>query len=364
MRKLFVIALLLAMAAGAHAQRLQVVDVDGLPIAAVCVTNEKGALVGSTDNDGWLNDAKGVKHLYFSHVAFKATDVNIDTVPSMTVVMQDENFMLSELEVKPKELLYVQTYYRCVYVCDEGPIYFRAGVVDNTYEFAKQKISSKTRSVSRGMNGLFRFLISTLVGHYIDKWARIDTTNIYKKILKGANKGQLFITEEPSGRRVVSDTISVLGYIDDDYKAGQRTTNFNIWAYDDHIEATKAAAKAAKTGKKPKEKKKKHEANHGYFELYNINENGQSRIDDLVMKQILVSGHFERTDQDYIILLETYTIGRDYIDKKEFKQTRKENEVEMDIDELRRLEQNYHIPPLAPNLKAAVDELFKKNEKD
>ena len=364
MRKLFVIALLLVMAAGAHAQRLQVVDVDGLPIAAVCVTNEKGALVGSTDNDGWLNDAKGVKHLYFSHVAFKATDVNIDTVPSMTVVMQDENFMLSELDVKPKELLYVQTYYRCVYVCDEGPIYFRAGVVDNTYEFAKQKISSKTRSVSRGMNGLFRFLISTLVGHYIDKWARIDTTNIYKKILKGTSKGQLFITEEPSGRRVVSDTISVLGYIDDDYKAGQRTTNFDIWAYDDHIEATKEAAKEAKTGKKKKKKKEDIPANHSYYDVYIIDENGQSRIDGLVMKQILVSGHFDRTDQDYIILLETYTIGRDYIDKKEFKQTRKENEVEMDINELRRLEKNHHIPALAPNLKAAVDELFKKELKE
>ena len=33
----------------------------------------------------------------------------------------------------------------------------------------------------------------------------------------------------------------------------------------------------------------------------------------------------------------------------------------MDINELRRLEQNYHIPPLAPNLKAAVDVLFKIN---
>lgn len=82
------------------------------------------------------------------------------------------------------------------------------------------------------------------------------------------------------------------------------------------------------------------------------------------MKKILVSGHFERTDQDYIILLETYTIGRDYINKKEFKQTRKENQVEMDINELRRLEQIHHIPPLAPNLKAAVDELFKKDLKD
>ena len=364
MKKYFVLLLLLAMATVAHAQRIQVVDTDGLPIAAVCVTNEKGALVGTTDNEGWLDDARGQKHLYFSHVAFKAKDVNIDTIPSLSVVMQDENFELTELVVKPKELLYVQTYYRCIYVCDEGPIYFRAGVVDNTYEIAKQKVSTKTRSVSRGQNGLYRFVLSTLVGRYIDEWAQIDTLSNYKRILKNADKGRLFITEDPSGRRMVSDTISVLGYIDDDMQAGQRTTHFDRWTYRDHIKATEAAAKEAKTGKKQKEKKKRFSANHGYYEVYNINENGESRIDDLVMKQALVSGHFERTDQDYIILFETYTIKRDYIDKKEFKQTRKENKVEMDITELRRLEQVNHIPPLSPNLKAAVDELFKKDLKD
>ena len=195
---------LLAVAVSVHAQRIQVVDTDGLPIAAVCVTNENGALVGATDNEGWLNDTKGVKHLYFSHVAFKPTDVNIDTIPSLCVVMQDESFQLSELEVKPKELLYVQTYYRCVYVCDEGPLYFRAGVVDNTYEFAKKKISAKTRSVSKG-DGILRFIISTLVGRYIDEWARIDTLTYYKRILKDVDAGNLFITEDPSGRRLVSD---------------------------------------------------------------------------------------------------------------------------------------------------------------
>jgi len=360
MKKLYVVLLSLAIATVVNAQRLQVVDTQGLPIAAVCVTNENGALVGTTDNDGWLDDARGVKHLFFSHVAFKHVDVNIDTIPSMTVVMQDQDFQLSELEVRPKELLYVQTYYRCVYVCDEGPIYFRAGVVDNTYEFAKQKISDKTRSVSKGKNGLYRFLISTLVGRYIDKWARIDTLTRYKVIMQGVDKGKLFLTEEAPGRRLVSDTISVLGYIDEDKAAGERTTSFDLWTYGNHKKATEAAAQEAKTGKKKKEKKEEFTANHSYFELYNIDENGQSRIDDLVMKQILVSGRMERMEQDYVILLETFTIGRDYIDKKDFKQTRKENEVEMDINELRRLEQNHHIPPLAPNLKAAVDKLFKK----
>ena len=364
MKKRIVLLLFAVIATAALAQRIQVVDTDGKPIAAVCVTNEKGALVGSTDNDGWLEDAKGVKHLFFSHMAFKPINVNIDTIPSLSVVMQDQDFELSELVVKPKELLYVQTYYRCIYVCDDGPIYFRAGVVDNTYELAKKKISSKTRSVSRGQNGFLRFVLSTLVGHFIDEYARIDTVTYYKRIMKHVDKGNLFITQGPSGRRVISDTISVLGYIDEDLQSGQRITNFDKWAYKDHLEATKAAAKEAKTGKKQKQKEPKYsDENNSNYEVYNIDENGQSRIDDLVMRQILSSGHFKRTDQDYIILLETYTIGRDYIDKKEFKQTRKENEVEMDINELRRLEQNHHIPPLAPNLKAAVDELFKIDTK-
>ena len=365
MKKLYVVLLTLVVAFAAHAQRIQVVDTDGMPIAAVCVTNEKGALVGTTDHDGWLEDAKGQKHLFFSHVAFMDMDIHVDAITDGRVVMQDENFEMPELVVKPKELLYVQTYFRCVYVCDEGPLYFRAGVVDNTYEIAKQKISAKTRSVSKGMNGLLRFLLSTLAGHLIDEWARIDTLTYHKRILKDVEEGSLFINKEASGRLIVSDTVSVLGYIDDDLQAGQRTTNFDRWAYADHKEATKAAAKAAKSGKQPKEKKKEYSNDfQSYYEVYNINENGQSRIDDLVMKQILVSGHFDRTDQDYIILLETYTIGRDYIDKKEFKQTRKDNKVEMDINELRQLEKNHHIPPLAPNLKAAVDELFKKELKD
>ena len=358
MKKIFVLIILSFMATAMHAQRIQVVDTDGLPIAAVCVTDEKGALVGTTDNDGWLEDAKGNKHLYFSHVAFKAMNMDTDAIVDQRVVMEDANFELSELVVKPKELLYVQTYYRCIYVCDEGPIYFRAGVVDNTYELAKKKISSKTRSVSKGKNGMLRFLLSTLAGGYIDEYARIDTMTLYKRIMKNVDEGRLFISEEPSGRRTVSDTISVLGYIDEDLKAGQRVTNFDKWAYRDHKEATEAAAKEAKTGKKQKKKEKFTNENNSNYEVYIIDENGQSRIDDLVMRQILVSGHFERTDQDYIILLETYTIGRDYLDKKDFKQTRKENEVEMDINELRVLEQVNHIPPLSPNLKAAVDQLF------
>lgn len=343
------------------AQRIQVVDTDGLPIPAVCVTDEDGAVVGTTDNNGWLDDAKGKSPLYFSHTAFKSKNLYLSDIVDSKVVLEDVNYELAEVTVKPKELLYVQTYFRCIYVCDDGPIYFRAGVIDNTYEYAKKKLSSKTKSVSKGANGFYRFIISTLVGRHIDSWAKLDTTNVYKKVTRLADKGKLTISGDASGRRIVSDSVSALGFIEEDMNTRLRTTSFDQFTYIERVEAAKELEKNKKKGKEVKAKKKKYrEGEHGYYEICRFDEDGYSGIGDMIMKQILSKGHFERTDQDYILLLETFTTGIDYIDKKDFKQTRKENKVDMNIHELRQFERAHNIPELAPNLKLAVDKLFEK----
>lgn len=348
----------------AMAQKIQVVDTDGLPIPAVCVTDENGVIVGTTDNNGWLDDAKGKSPLYFSHTAFKSKNLYLSDIVDSKVVLEDVNYELAEVTVKPKELLYVQTYFRCIYVTDDGPIYFRAGVIDNTYEYAKKKLSAKTKSVSKGANGLYRFIISTLVGRYIDDWAKLDTTNLYKKVTRLANKGKLTISEDASGRRIVSDSVSALGFIEEDMNTRFRTTSFDQFTYNDRVKAAKELEKSKKKGKEPKEKKKKYrEGEHGYYEICRFNDDGYSGIGDMIMKQVLSKGHFERSDEEYIILLETFTTEIDYIDKKEFKQTRKENEVDMNILELRQFEKAHSIPELAPNLKAAVDKLFEKELK-
>ncbi len=78
------------------------------------------------------------------------------------------------------------------------------------------------------------------------------------------------------------------------------------------------------------------------------------------MRQMHVSADQTGSDGRYVILLQAYTTARNYIDKKELKQTRKENEVEMDIRELRQFEESHNIPELPPNVKAAVDKLFEK----
>lgn len=338
-----------------NAQRIQVVDTDGLPIAYVCVANEKGVFVGTTDNDGWLEDTKGAQVLNLSHIAFQDVAVPLANITNNRIVMEDVEYVLPNVEVKPKELAYVQTYFRMIYLDDDGPLYYRGGVIDNTYEFAKHKTSSKTRSLSKGESGLLRFLISTIVGGYIDKLGQIHEKSTYQKILELAEKGQLTLTTEPSGRIMVSDSICTLGYIDTDTVARTRTTSFNSRKF---LHNRKDAEDRAK-GKKVKERKEK-ERDETYYEVYRIDEEGRSRSDDFLMRQLQVSAEHSHSNTRYMILLQAYATDYDYIDKKEYKQLRKENKVDMDINELRSFEKAHNIPLLAPDVKAAVDKLFEK----
>ncbi len=348
--------LLLGAVVAAQAQRIQVVDPDGHPVAYVCVTDEQGRLVGSTDVDGWLEDAKGTPVINLSHVAFQDMTVRLADVQDGRITMTDVEFDLPDVEVKPKELAYTQTYYRLIYFDDEGPIYFRGGVIDNTYEFAKQKSSSKTRSLAKGSNGLIRFLISTFAGRYIDKLGQIEENSTYKKVRMRAEQGLLTLTGDSLDRQIISDSISVLGYIDTDMNARLRTTSFNIWDYNNHRRKAEAEAK----GKTYKEKDRGNETEDSFYEVYRIDEQGRSRIDDFVMRQMQVLGRHRSDGSQYMILLQAYATDRDYVDKKEYKQLRKDNKVDMEIKELKRFEQAHGIPPLAPNIQEQIDKLFEK----
>ena len=340
-----------------NAQRIQVVDTDGLPIAQVCVTNEKGVFIGTTDNDGWLEDTRGAQVLNLSHIAFQDIAVPFADITNNRIVMEDVEYVLPNVEVKPKDLAYVQTYFRLIYLDDDGPLYYRGGVIDNTYEFANHKTSSKTRSLSKGESGLLRFLISSIVGKRIDKLGQLSEIPTYQKILKYAEEGLVTLTTEPSGRIIVSDSVCTLGYIDTDTVARTRTTSFNNRKF---LANRKNAEDKAK-GKKVKERKEKDET---YYEVYRIDEDGRSRNDDFIMRQWQISTEHSHSSTRYMILLQAYATDYAYVDKKEYKQLRKENKVDMEIEELRRFENAHNIPVLAPDVKAAVDKLFEKDLKN
>ncbi len=78
------------------------------------------------------------------------------------------------------------------------------------------------------------------------------------------------------------------------------------------------------------------------------------------MSQYTDVGRHRHSGIEFLIQVQSYATDFAYIDKKEFKQTRKDNKVEMNIQELRQFEKNNKIPPLAPNVQEQIDKLFAK----
>ena len=52
------------------------------------------------------------------------------------------------------------------------------------------------------------------------------------------------------------------------------------------------------------------------------------------MSQLTVIGRHRHSGTEYLIQVQSYATDYAYIDKKEYKQQRKDNEVDMNIDEL------------------------------
>jgi hypothetical protein len=345
------------------AQSITVKDTDGVPVAYATATTEQGTLIGVTDVNGLLQDTKGNNVLCFSHVAYKPITVNVTDLTNGVVTMEEISYTLPDVAVRPKELLYMQTYYRLTYIDDEGPLYYRAGVIDNTYEFANQKIKTKSKSISKAYTGLLKFLINTIAGRMIENKCKIQKVSTYALVTSNKGKwAKLNVTTDSTGRKVIRDSVSLLGYIDEDKKDGTRTTTFDHWLFKKHQDIAKEKNEKKKQKKEAELAKRQEEEESNYFEVYRMNDEGYSSIGDFVMMQQLSKGTFDRSGKEYILILESYVTETAYIDKKEFNQTRKENDVDKSYEDLLRYEKAHNIPPLPPHLKVQIDKLFEKDK--
>ena len=90
------------------AQKVTTVDTDGNVIPLVSILTEDGVLIGTTDLHGVLADVKGVKKVSVSHVAFKPQTVNVAELKNGRIVMEEVDYNLSEVVVKPKPFLYIE----------------------------------------------------------------------------------------------------------------------------------------------------------------------------------------------------------------------------------------------------------------
>ena len=344
-----------------YSQTIRVIDTDGDPVPYAAITTEKGKLIGTTDINGVFENTTENTVLCLSQVAYKPLTVNLAEVVDGVITMEDADFVLPDVVVKPKELLYVQTYYRVTYIDEDGPIYYRAGIIDNTYEFAKEKINIKEKSISAAQSGMLKFLLNTIAGGIIKDRCKLHKQSTYQHVNSNDGKwAKVSVTTDSTGRQVISDSVSVLGFIDEDKESGIRTVSFNEWLFHKHLEIANEQKEKQKEKKQAKLDAEEQNSEHSYFEVYRMDENGNSLISDFVMQQSLDIGEFKRTKKRYILIIESFATEMAYIDKKEFKQTRKDNDVDKSYDDLLRYEKNHNIPPLAPNLREQVDKLFVK----
>lgn len=357
------VAALLLSATNAFAQRIQVLDTDGQPVPFVSVTDARGHYIGSTDLDGWLDDTKGNTTLNLSQVAYKPKTVDVSLLTDGKIILEDAALNLPEVVVKPKGLIYVQTYFRVVYIDEDGPIYYRGGLIDNSYDIEKKKVSAKNHHMSKGESGFIRFLLDRFAGQF-DDFCKLPDRSHYQVMLRQQEKGNLTFSDTVNGRQIVSDSICPLGFVDWDKENGLRSASFSWRKFFAHKEAAEKLAKAQEKGKEvaPKDTAIDTRVNDTFFEVYRTNAQGVERVEDFVMAQLTREGTHKHSGKHFVILAQTYAVECCYADKKELKQLRKDNKIDMNYDELVRFEQTHSIPPLPPNLQTEVNKLFVKKK--
>ena len=231
MKKLLMMVVVAMMTAmGAQAQRIQTVDKDGQPIPYASVFTEAGDFIGTTGLDGIINDLQGAEVVTITHVAYMSKTVKVGQGGSVT--LEDADFDLPEITVTNKPLVYVQTYYRMVFQGenDEMPIYFyRAGVLNNSYEKKTKKASADENHFSACNVGIFKTALNTVLNAHIKQMASLKMGKFENRMKKKYKDiGLSFVSNGP-GKQRITDKFGTVGSVTDNQNKGERR-----YSYDSH----------------------------------------------------------------------------------------------------------------------------------
>ena len=355
MKKILLITVLVTAAMSAKAQRIEVVDSDGNGIHLVSVLTEDGNMIGTTSLSGVIADVKGAKNIILTHVAYKPQQVDVTSLKDGRVTMEDIDYGLAEVVVKPKPLIYVETYYRAYAFANDSLRYYCAGILPNAYDPQKKKVKTGSYYNSYGDFSLNLNVLTT--------WgARIQhfhAGKIYKSTAKGLQPGgeqskKYFttLTNEGNGRQRVSNPEGTVGYIEND----NTQTRMTLDAAKMQMYRNKVLGQD-RTLKLREDK----EYNYQFTEVFNHDEDGSDKSTDLVM----YSNHWEWNGSKgrMKFIIETYAIDCSYMDSKEFKakkdELKKKYVAPMTLEQLELYATSHSIPALPPSVRKAINRLKK-----
>lgn len=354
MKKLFLIAALMV-AVGIKAQKITVVDNEGNGIHMVTVLYEDGNMIGTTDLSGTLLDVKGAAKVLIKHVAYKSKLVDMSALQAGKVTMEDLDYNLAEIVVKPKPLIYVETYYRVYGFANDSLRYYLAGIMPNAYDVEKKKAKYGSYMQSYGDFGISRGATITWGARTQTlKPGEIHNSGALGLVKSGKRRDYDFVTltEEGKGRLKVSNPEGTVGFIETDK---------------DEIRMTIDAAKIQMYRNKALGQdwqlkgREKAEYDYQYSEIFNLDDDGDATIADFVMS----SHHWEWNGSKgrMKFIIETYATEHAYIDAKDFKEKKKELKKKyvapMKLDALEAYATSHGIPALTPTIRRAIEVLKK-----
>ena len=146
--RLFMVLVLLLMATiSAEAQKIEVVNAEGHAIPLVSVLTQDGILIGTTNMNGELADVKGHTKVALTHVAYKPQLVTVASLQGGRVTMEDADFGLAEIVVKPKPYIVVEYYVRGFRYIGDSLRAYGAGIIPVAYD-TRNGYKPKTRNVN------------------------------------------------------------------------------------------------------------------------------------------------------------------------------------------------------------------------
>lgn len=349
------------------AQKLVTVDTEGNPVAYAHVFDKDGKIIGTTDTRGVIEGFKGDQTITVTHVAFKTKKVYVKGQGDVRVPLEDSDYSLDEIVVKPKDYIYVQTYYRLIYMHDDTMNYCRFGVADNVYDVKKKTVSSSTTHLSKAEIGLLRTTLDGLLGRIID--GKGDLPERTMEALNDPSPTKLKLTSDGEGRKSICYGDQVVGAVVDDMKDHLRRISLDEGAYLSLIRQEKVDAKAAKLekkGKAPKEQKGEQRKNmqNNLYRVYQLDEDGKCGTTDFLMSQWHDDydrySNISKKDEHIRIWLESYAIEREYVTKEELKEKKKANKVKMSYSFVQDFERQHNIPALPTKAQEGLQKLFSK----
>jgi hypothetical protein len=353
---LLMVAVALMTAMSAQAQKIQIVDNDGNAIPLVSVLTEDGIYIGTTGFDGVLADVKGAARVAVTHVAYKPQLVTVAELQGGRITMEDIDYGLDEVVVKPKPYLYVEYYYRAFsYIGDSLRVY-TAGIlpiahdIQNKYKgkvqgywafggAANKALTWNTQSMEDNVQGL-----AEGAAWPVEKW--LDNNQKYVTTIEpeGDNSFVIKNPEEVVGRIVNSDGLSYATLDVDRMRIYGERTNGN--------------EKVAKV-------MENRNYTYRYTEVFRLDDEGKVLPENFVMQQIHLE--YDKKEGRKVNVAYLYAVDKGYMNKDEAKARGKEinkgRKGDMSLDELAAYERAHNIPALSPEQQKAILTLTKQTGK-